>query len=136
MATLPACDNSGHARLSPKGNEARVALEAVLSAWRDGRPYDKLESTPVVRVIDSAWRDGQSLESFEILTEEQSDDGNKVFSVKLSPKKPAQEQQVVYLVHGKGPIWVYREDDYNRMLQMDDNPTKTKSRPRQTRRGK
>src|SRR5258708_29570240 len=78
MATLPACDNTGHARLSPKSNEARVALEAVLSAWRDGRPYDKLESTPVVRVIDSAWRDAQSLESFEILTEEQSDDRNKV----------------------------------------------------------
>jgi hypothetical protein len=131
---LPGCD-SGNGRITPKGDEARTAVESALSAWRDGRPYDKLESTPPVRVVDSAWRDGQKIESFEIVGEEGRDDGTKAFSVRLSSSKPKGERKVNHVAYGLATLWVYREEDYKRMLQMDNNPGATKSRARSSRRG-
>jgi hypothetical protein len=135
MALLPGCD-TGHARLTPRGEDARVAVETALSAWRDGRAYDKIEAPPPVRVVDSAWRDGQKIDKFEILREENGDGGTKVFTVRLSTKKPPAEHETVYIVYGQDPTWVYREDDYNRMLQMDNNPTTSKSKSRPSRRGR
>ena len=31
-------------------------------------------------------------------------------------------------VHGRDPVWVYREEDYKRMINMDNNPEPTSSR--------
>ena len=42
-------------------------------------------------------------------------------------KKPAGDQSVRYVVHGRDPVWVYREEDYKRMLNMDNNPVPTSS---------
>ena len=131
---LPGC-GTGNAQFTPRGDEARTALEQALTAWRDGQPYDKLDATPPVRVIDSGWRDGQQIEKYEILHEEEGPDGTKIFSVRLSSKKPPGERELVYIIHGRDPIWVYREEDYNRMLNMDDNPARAKARPARRPRG-
>src|SRR4051794_11883412 len=98
LATVIAsgCD-SGNARITPKGDEARVAVESALSAWRDGKPYDKLEASPPVRVVDSAWRDGEKIDSFEILDEEGRDDGTKAFSVRIMPSKSKGEKKVKFV---------------------------------------
>ncbi len=37
-------------------------------------------------------------------------------------KKPPGDQSVRYFVHGRDPVWVYREEDYKRMINMDNNP--------------
>src|SRR3954468_17265199 len=87
LYVAPGCD-SGQARITPPEDQARVAVESTLAAWRDGKPYDKLESTPPVRVVNSAWRDGEKIVSFEILDEEGRDDGTKAFSVRLGSSKP------------------------------------------------
>ncbi len=121
LCLLPGC-GTGHARFTPGEDEARDALEHALSAWRDG------QAAPPAHVVESAWRNGQQIEKFEILREQDGDDGTKVFSVRLSTKKPKGDREIVYVVHGRDPIWVYREEDYNRMLQMDNNPTKVKAR--------
>ncbi len=78
---------------------------------------------------------GQQVESFEIGDEEDEGDGTKQFAVTLKMKKPPGDQSVRYFVHGRDPVWVYREEDYKRMLNMDNNPVTTsrsKSDPRRS----
>ncbi len=114
------CD-AGDSRGVPREDAARVAVESALSAWRDGKPYDKLESTPPVRVVDSAWRNGEKIDSFEILDEEGRDDGTKAFSVRIGSSKAKGVKKAKFVVYGQDPLWVYREEDYKRMLQTERN---------------
>jgi hypothetical protein len=127
------CD-SGHERYKPTSGEAKSSLEAALSAWRDGKPYGSVEATPPVHVGDTAWQAGQQVESFEIGEEEDSGEGTKQFLVKLKMKKPVGEQSVSYFVHGRDPVWVYREEDYKRMANMDNNPEPASSKKSPARR--
>ena len=75
------------------------------------------------------------MESFSIGDEEDLGDGTKQFLVKLSIKeaKGARESEVRYVVHGLEPIYVFREDDYKRFLNMDNNPEPPRSRSAGTR---
>src|SRR5262245_66190577 len=84
---LAGCGGTGHARFSPTQDEARSALEAALTAWRDGQPFGPIEATPPVRIADSLWQGGQGIEAFEIGDEKDADDGTKRFAVKLTIKK-------------------------------------------------
>jgi hypothetical protein len=36
---------------------------------------------------------------------------------------PGAAEDARYMVVGTGPIWVYREEDYQRMINMDNSPT-------------
>jgi hypothetical protein len=114
VAVLPlAVAQSGcgasHARYSP-------------TAWKDGKPYGPIAATPSVQIADSSWQAGEQLESFQIGEEVDGDEGTKEFTVSLKTKKPVGEQSVRYFVHGRDPVWVYREEDYKRMANMDNNP--------------
>jgi hypothetical protein len=121
LGLLTGCGAS-HARFTPTSGEARSALEAALTAWRDGKPYGPVAGSPPVQVGDSAWQGGQQLEAFQIGDEEDAGDGTKQFAVALKMKKTGSDQSVRYIVHGRDPVWVYREEDYKRMLNMDNNP--------------
>ncbi len=110
-------------RYKPTTALARTSLESALSAWRDGKPYGPIETTPPVQVGDVAWESGQQLESFTIGDEIDEGDGTKQFVVTLKMKKAPAEQSVKYFVHGRDPVWVYREENYKRMIGMDNNPT-------------
>lgn len=124
VSLLTGCGAS-HARFAPTSYEARLSLEAALTAWRDGKPYGSVESKPPVQISDSAWQGGQQVESFEIGEEKDEGDTTKQFAVTLKLKKPPGDQSVHYFVHGRDPVWVYREEDYKRMLNMDNNPVTT-----------
>ena len=124
VSLLTGCGAS-HARFKPTSGEARASLEAALTAWRDGKPYGSVEATPPVQIGDSAWQAGQQVESFEIGEEQDDGDGIKQFVVAIKMKKPPGDQSVRYYVHGRDPVWVYREEDYKRMLNMDNNPVTT-----------
>ncbi len=121
LSLLTGCGAS-HARFTPTTAEARTSLEQALTAWRDGKPYGTVAATPPVNVADTAWQAGQQVESFEIGEEKDDGDGTKQFVVAIKMKKPAGDQSVRYFVHGRDPVWVYREEDYKRMLNMDNNP--------------
>jgi hypothetical protein len=116
------CGGTGHARYNPPQDEARAALEAALSAWRDGRPFGPIDATPPVRVADSLWQGGQQIESFEIGAEVPGDDGAKRFPVKLTMKKAKTVREVNYVVNGRDPVWVFSELDYKRMIDMGNGP--------------
>jgi len=125
---------SSLARYTPTTVEARDSLTAALTAWRDGKPYGPLDSKPPVQIADSAWQAGQVVESFEIGEEKDDGDGTKQFAVTLKMKKPAGDRSVRYFVHGRDPVWVYLEEDYQRMVNMDNNPVPASSQKSGTRR--
>jgi hypothetical protein len=129
LVNLLAGCGASHARFTPTTNEARTSLETALTAWRDGKPCGPIEATPPVQISDSAWQAGQQVESFEIGEEKDEGDGTKQFVVAVKMKKPPGDQSVRYYVHGRDPVWVYREEDYKRMINMDNNPvTKSQSK--------
>jgi hypothetical protein len=128
--------SEGHARYKPTSSEAASSLEKALSAWRDGKAYGALQTTPPVHVVDSLWQSGQQLESFQIGGEEDPGDGTKQFAVKMKLKKSAGDQEARYVVHGRDPVWVFRDEDYKRTLNMDNNPEPPKPKSGSPRAGR
>jgi hypothetical protein len=134
---LPGCGNPSHAH-APGATEARKALEDSLSTWQKGASRDRLAAgSPPVQPVDFQWQAGQALEAYKILAEEPDEgDAAKRFTVSLSlrptkgAKPAAGETKARYVVLGRDPVWVYREDDYIRALNMDDNPRPASSRKR------
>ena len=93
----------------PKGDAAREALSAALTAWQNGETKDELrESTdPAVEVAEPAWVDGTKLKSFEIV-EDLTDDMPRKFSVNITLEGAAAPENVTYVVVGKDLLWVLR----------------------------
>ena len=102
-------------RFIPSETRAREALEAALTAWRDGKKPGQIEGTPIpTQAVDSQWQKGKILTAYEIGGQEPGvGDGPPVFSVKLTMEGVGEPILVRYYVVGKDPLWVYREDDYN-----------------------
>jgi hypothetical protein len=98
----------------PSSGDGRQALEAALTAWQNGHPVGRIDNaSPPVQAVDSGWGKGQKLTSYEILDEVSRTDGRRCFKVRLYLQKPSDTQEVHYLVVGKSPLWVFREEDYN-----------------------
>lgn len=100
----------------PPAASARDALTAGLKAWQDGREKPGLidTTTPHVQIADPIWSDGKKLKSFEIVKEEPTPSGPGKFTVKLTVDGLAEAQNVVYVVIGKDPLWIFREEEYQR----------------------
>jgi hypothetical protein len=125
LLVVPSC---GGPSMNPAADRAKVALEASLNAWRDGKKPGNIEGTdPPVQAVDNDWTNGRKLEAFEILREQPSD-SDKRFVVKLTYKAPSAVTEAVYVVLGASPIAVFREEDYVRTMNMDNNPTPQKKR--------
>jgi hypothetical protein len=108
------CTSSNTGRYIPSGATARQSLEAALKAWQQGQPPGRIDAvSPPVQAVDCKWQAGQKLDGFEILQEEPGD-GPRWFSVRLKLRQPSGEQVVRYVVVGRDPVWIYREDDYKR----------------------
>ena len=63
----------------------------------------------------------------EILREEPSE-SDKRFAVRLTYAAPAGVAEVRYIVLGASQLAVFREEDYERTLNMDNNPSAKKKR--------
>jgi hypothetical protein len=112
----------GGAGPTPSSSAARGALESSLTAWKEGKKPGAIEgASPPIQVVDSTWQRGAKLASFEVLREELSDP-EKRFTVRLMTGTPTVAVETRYMVVGTDPIGVYREDDYKRMLNMENNP--------------
>lgn len=108
------CGPGKDARVTPTAT-ARQSLEAALNAWQNGQAAGKIEATsPPVQVADSVWLKGRKLQSYEILSEDTEADGLRWFSVRLNLDKPGGSEVVRYVVMGRSPVWVYRQEDYKR----------------------
>lgn len=99
----------------PSEGTARQALKTALTAWKNGQPAGAVEGGPApIQVLDSDWYKGQKLDGFEILGDENAADGKRWFSVRLDLLKPRGTKTARYLVTGKSPLWIYRQEDYER----------------------
>lgn len=119
LASAAGCaSNKSYDKFIPKEDAARVALETVLTSWQNGDKPGTISTTKIpIEVIDSKWKSGQKLNSYQIVGSEPGQ-GPRWFSVKLVLQKPAGEQTVKYVVVGNSPLWVYREEDYNKASGM------------------
>jgi hypothetical protein len=126
VSAMAGCGGAGNARFTPDADVARASLETALGAWRDGKPYGPIESTPPINVADSAWQSGKQIESFQIGDEVTEKDGVKEFSVKLTLKKDRKVEDVHYLVNGRDLIWIFSEADYKKMINMESGPEPAK----------
>lgn len=107
------CGGDPEARFLPDSSAARSALELVLNAWKDGKPFgsNKLNEIPV-DTFDARWRDGGKLDSFEILGEE-SVEGRPTFKVRVQIQK-AEPIEDVFVVVGNNPLMVFRKQDFDK----------------------
>jgi predicted small lipoprotein YifL len=98
----------------PSRDLSRQALETALNAWQSGRPVGKtIEAASLrVQVVDSGWGKKQKLGNYEILEEVSRPDGKRCFKTRLHLLKPQATQEVHYIVVGKDPLWIFREEDY------------------------
>jgi hypothetical protein len=128
------CGNGASA--VPSEQVARAALETALKSWCDGGKPGAVPGTePRVEVYDTPWASGLNLASFEILREEPGS-VDKRFAVRLSLAKPDRVLEVQYHVIGVGPVMVFRDEDYERNINMVDGPSTTqpKSKTKTTKR--
>ena len=108
------CGGAPEKRYVPAADTARKALEAGLNQWKSGEAHGPVKGLSVtINVFDARWQGKKKLESFEILREEKSD-GPRTFIVKMKLDEDKEEKEVKYLVVGKDPLHIFREQDYNK----------------------
>lgn len=117
--------------IDPGVDGGRAALDAALSAWKSGAAVGAVTGTkPPVQAVDSVWGSGKKLKDYEIVA---ADPGSSPprWNVRLKMEGQPKAEDAVYVLVGADPVWVYREDDFLRTMNMDDNPTaKTRTRAR------
>jgi hypothetical protein len=131
LAALSGCGGASNAH-QPSASTARAALDSALSAWKNGEAADTLAAkSPSVQAVDTHWRAGAKLESYEVVKEAPGD-GDQRFTVLLAENDSktkatgSAKKEVTYIVIGRDPVWVYRDEDYTRFINMDDNPAPTR----------
>jgi hypothetical protein len=117
-ANVTGCGGEPHERYVPEADIARGALEAALTAWKNGEPLRTVTSFETqIDVFDERWRNGQELQSFEIV-EDLPADPHRTFRVRMRFAGNAQDEDNTYLVMGVDPILVFRSEDYKRATGM------------------
>ena len=98
----------------PTPEAARAAVATVLEAWRGGQ-WSGAIKTPAaaVELVDTERKADRPLTAFEILGAFEAD-RFRGFHVKLTVENPREEQVVRYLVVGNDPLWVFRQEDFDR----------------------
>ncbi|MBX9623682.1 MAG: hypothetical protein K2X82_07695 [Gemmataceae bacterium] len=118
LAVLAAgCSRGGRVEdFTPPADNARKALDAALAHWRAGNPPGTVTgAVPAVEVLDGKWQGGQKLTAYEVVREEPGEaTGPRTFVVRLTTGT-GPPQEVKYLVVGIDPVWVYRDEDYQKL---------------------
>jgi hypothetical protein len=128
LATIAGCERRGGEAATPSfvpsWAEARQAVEASLSAWRDApSPAPLSFDIPAVQFVDKQRKLDQRLVSFQILAQTDIENARQ-FTIRLNLEGEESPLLVKYNVVGRDPVWVFRLDDYEMMAhwQHDMNP--------------
>ncbi len=127
LLCLAGCSNPG-APVTPM-SLAREALVRGLEAWKAGAPPSSLATaTPRIDFIDFEWAAKRKLTDFAVKGDG-TGQGTQTFEVTLTlAGQPARD--VKYLILGTDPVQVYRDQDFDRAMNMDNNPTPTRPKAR------
>lgn len=102
----------------PNAAKARTALEKALTAWKNGEKCGKLQGDAQgIEAVDRVWQAGGKLTAFEIVRAEDKP-GPRWFAVKLTLVGSAEPRMVNYVVLGLDPLWVFRDEDYQKLSGM------------------
>jgi hypothetical protein len=120
LACVSGCGGPrGFERFMPSEEGARAALETVLKAWQNGEPPGGITHvTPAVQAVDTLRRPGQRLQRYDVLGPVPAD-GHRRFAVRLFLENPGEEQKARFVVIGREPLWVFRLEDYERMIHWE-----------------
>ncbi len=111
--SLSGCGGDGTEAYVQTSESARAALEASLTAWKNGEPHGTIKSGDTeIDVFDARWRDGEKIDSFSI-GEELPGDPHKEFRVTLRLTGALEDEECTYKVMGIDPILVFRSEDYD-----------------------
>ena len=108
--------------LLPDPRVARDAVGRSLAEWRDSPQVDTTAATGrSVIFVDQQRQPGQKLREFAVVGEYVVDNRRR-FVVKLALAEPDESVLAAYYVFGDRPIWVYRVEDFDMMMNMDSMP--------------
>jgi hypothetical protein len=129
LACVVGCGRKpGYERFVPSEDAGRSALEAVLKAWQAGEPPGAItDATPPVQTVDTHRRPGQRLRRYEVLGPVPAE-GHRRFAVRLFLDNPPEEQKARFVVIGLDPLWVFRLEDYEKMIHWEMDMTEPTSR--------
>jgi hypothetical protein len=105
---------------------ARKALETSLKAWKSGKPASSLTAEkPRIEAVDFEWKARKTLSDYKV-GEVASGQGTQTFAATLTIKGEPAPRQVRYMVLGLDPVLVFRDEDFDRFMNMDNSPTTPK----------
>ena len=113
----------------PERPLARAAVEKSLGRWRDSLENPTTGSKPDPVFVDQQRRPGQRLREFALLGEFELE-SCRCFKVRLELTDPEESKLVIYNVFGRDPMWVYRAEDFDRIMHWEmDMSTTAKAAP-------
>ncbi len=123
----------GSKTYTPTAAGAKDTLNRALTSWQKGEKPNALESaSPPINVGISDWQSGKVLEKFEIVGEEAAPgEANKIFTTNIRFKGAKADTKAQFIVVGRAPIWVYGENDFKRLLNMDNDGSKPASKTKE-----
>jgi hypothetical protein len=106
----------------PTSAAARQALQVALDAWKAGKPASSLaQREPKIDAVDFEWRAGEALMGYSVGADARGQ-GTQTISASLTLKgQPPKE--VKYMVFGIDPVRIYRDEDFTRAMNMENNPS-------------
>lgn len=106
--------------VAPDLAAANAALVAALDAWKAGKLTSGVlvGSNPAVGVVD-ATRGDRRLLGYEVVGPLLVVDKARPFAVRLDIDAPRETVTARYLVLGRDPLWVFRQEDFDRMLHWE-----------------
>ena len=106
--------------VAPELESAKSALVASLDAWKANRRESgvMIGSKPAVGIVDASRAD-RPLLGYEVVGPLMVVGKARPFAVRLVLGEPREEIATRYLVMGQDPLWVYRQEDFERMLHWE-----------------
>jgi hypothetical protein len=105
---------------APDLESSKAALVASLDAWKAERRASGvlIGSKPSIGVVDSARAD-RPLLGYELVGPLMTIGKARPFAVRLILGEPRETVATRYLVLGQDPLWVFRQEDFERMLHWE-----------------
>ena len=113
--------NHGSTELGPPDLESsKAALVKSLDAWKaDQRGSGVIiGSKPSIGIVD-AMRTERSLLGYEVVGPLMVVEKGRPFAVRLNLDAPRETIAARYVVIGRDPLWVFRQEDFDRMLHWE-----------------
>ena len=100
-----------------------------MDAWKAGKPGSSLaDREPKIEAVDFEWRAGEALTGYS-LGADVPGQGTQTISASLTLKgQPPKD--VKYMVFGINPLQIYRDQDFTRAMNMENNPAPSQKRKR------